>query len=86
MRPSLTREIDALAARAKLIRTLFAHRDGSVRLRKWLVALHGEVLMDAFENEPGLADERDNFEDLLAATEKGGVLQPYTIEIFRKPG
>ena len=41
----------------------FAHRDGSVRLRKWLVALHGEVLMDAFKNEPGLADERNNFEE-----------------------
>ena len=82
MRPSLTREIDALAARAKLISTLFEHRDGSIRLREWLVALHDEVLKEALQNEPGLADEKDNFEDLLTAADKGGLLQSYSIEIF----
>jgi superfamily I DNA/RNA helicase len=86
MRQSLTREVDALAARAKLISTLFAHRDGSIRLRKWLVALHNEVLEDAFQNEPGLTDERDNFQDLLTAADKGGVLQSYSIEIFGNQG
>jgi superfamily I DNA/RNA helicase len=86
MRQSLNRELDALAARAKLISTLFAHRDGSIRLREWLVALRDEVLEDAFQSEPGLADERDNFEDLLTATDKGGVLESYTIEIFGNQG
>ena len=86
MRPSLTREIDALAARAKLISALFEHRDRSIRLRKWLVALHDEVLKEAFQNEPGLADEKDNFEDLLTAADKGGLLQSYSIEIFGNQG
>jgi superfamily I DNA/RNA helicase len=86
MRRSLTREADALEARARLIASLFAHRDGSIRLRKWLVALHDAALGDAFDQEPGLADEKDNFEDLLKATEKGGALESYTVEIFGNQG
>jgi ATP-dependent DNA helicase Rep/DNA helicase-2/ATP-dependent DNA helicase PcrA len=86
MRRSLTREADALAARASLISTLFAHRDGSIPLRKWLVALRDKVLNHAFDQEPGLADEKDNFDDLLKATSKGGVLQSYSIEIFGNQG
>ena len=75
MRRSLTRNVDALAARAKLISTLFAHRDGSIPLHSWLVALYETALEDAFAQEPGLADEKDNFEDLLKATDKGGLLE-----------
>jgi len=48
--------------------------------------LYSEVLEEAFQNEPGLADERDNFDDLLTATKKGGVLESYTIEIFGNQG
>ncbi len=86
MRRSLTREVDALPERARLISTLFAHRDGSIPLRKWLIALRDEVLNDAFNEEPGLADEKDNLEDLLKAAGKGGVLQSYTVEIFGNQG
>ena len=86
MRPSLTREVEALAARAKLISTLFAHRDGSVPLHRWLVALRDDVLNDAFNEEPGLADEQDNFAELLTASADGGVLQSYSIEIFGNQG
>jgi ATP-dependent DNA helicase Rep/DNA helicase-2/ATP-dependent DNA helicase PcrA len=86
MRRSLTRNVDALAARAKLISTLFAHRDGSIPLHSWLVALYETALEDAFAQEPGLADEKDNFEDLLKATDKGGLLESYSIKIFGNQG
>jgi ATP-dependent DNA helicase Rep len=86
MRRSLTRPVDALEARAKLVAMLFAHRDGAIPLRKWLVALRNAVLNDAFDQEPGLADEKDNFEDLLEATAKGGALQSYSVEIFGNQG
>lgn len=86
MRQSLTREADVLAARAKLISTLLVYRDGSMALRKWLIALRDEVFEDAFRIEPGLADERDNFGDLLEGTDKGGPLESYTVEIFGHQG
>jgi ATP-dependent DNA helicase Rep/DNA helicase-2/ATP-dependent DNA helicase PcrA len=57
MRRSLMHESDALAARAKLISALFAHRDGSMPLHQWLQALGKEVLADAFAEEPSLSDE-----------------------------
>jgi superfamily I DNA/RNA helicase len=85
MRRSLVREKDALEERTKLISTLFAHRDGSIPLHSWLVALHKAVLDDAFKEEPGLADERDNFEDLLKLS-KDGLLQSYSIETFGNQG
>jgi ATP-dependent DNA helicase Rep/DNA helicase-2/ATP-dependent DNA helicase PcrA len=44
------------------------------------------VLDDAFDEEPGLADEKDNFADLLKAADKGGPLESYTIEIFGNQG
>ncbi len=86
MRRSLARESDALAARAKLISVLFEHRDGSIPLRKWLRVLVKEVLDNAFAEEPGLADEKENFEDLLRISDKGGVLEAYTVEIFGNQG
>jgi superfamily I DNA/RNA helicase len=86
MRRSLPREKDAFDARVRLISTLFAHRNGSVPLRDWLIALRDAVLAEAFAEEPGLADERDNFDALLVATESGGVLQSYTIDIFGNQG
>src|SRR5260370_23569946 len=86
MRRSLTREAEALEARARLISTLFAHRDGTIPLRKWLLAIRDAVLDDAFDEEPGLADEKDNFDDLLKAADKGGPLESYSIEIFGNQG
>lgn len=86
MRRSLTREADALTARRRLISSLFASRDGSIPLRRWLTILRDEVLNDAFDQEPGLADERENLDDLLKATAKGGQLQSFTIEIFGNQG
>ena len=86
MRRSQTREADALQARARLISTLFANRDGSIPLRKWLRALHEAVLDEAFEQEPGLADEKDNFADLVKAAGKDGALESYSVEIFGNQG
>jgi ATP-dependent DNA helicase Rep/DNA helicase-2/ATP-dependent DNA helicase PcrA len=86
MRRSSTREKDNLAERAKLISTLFAYRDGSVPLRKLLMALSDAVLIRACEEEPGLADEKDNLKALLDATEPDGALESYSIEIFGNQG
>ena len=86
MRRSLTREKDALEERARLISTLFAYRDGSVPLRKWLMALSDAALDDACEQEPGLADEKDNLKALLDATDAGAPLESYSIEIFGNQG
>ena len=86
MRRSLTREKDALEERARLISTLFAYRDGSVPLRKWLMALSDAVLERACQEEPGLADEKDNLRALLDSTEPEGVLNSYSIEIFGNQG
>lgn len=86
MRRSLSREKDALEERARLISTLFAYRDGSVPLQKWLIALSDAVLERACEEEPGLADEKDNLRALLDATEPEGALESYSIEIFGNQG
>jgi len=86
MRRSLTNERDVLAARAQLISTLFAQRDGSIRLRKWLQVLVKEVWYEAFEEEPGLIDEKENFDDLLVVSDKGGALEAYSIEVFGNQG
>jgi len=86
MRRSLTNERDVLAARAQLISTLFAQRDGSIPLRKWLRVLGKEVWSEAFEEEPGLTDEKENFDDLLRVSDKGGTLEAYSIEVFGNQG
>ena len=86
MRRSLTNERDVLAARAQLISTLFAQRDGSIPLRKWLQVLGKEVWSEAFEEEPGLTDEKENFDDLLRVSDKGGTLEAYSIEVFGNQG
>lgn len=86
MRRSLIQERDALAARTKLISTLFACRDSSIPLRKWLQVLGKEVWYEAFADEPGLADERENFEELLSVSDKGGALEGYSVEVFGNQG
>lgn len=86
IRHSLTREAEVLAARAALISFLFAHRDGSIPLRKWLLAIRKAVVDEIFAEEPGLGDEQENFEDSLEASNKGGVLEAYTVEIFGNQG
>jgi superfamily I DNA/RNA helicase len=55
-------------------------------LRKWLLALNDAVLHEACEQEPGLADEKDNLEALLAAADTGGALEFYSIETFGNQG
>lgn len=86
LRPTLTRESDLIAARKKLISVLFASRDGSMSLRKWLEAVRKGVLDEMLNGEPGLADERDNLNDALEAAKEGSALQDYTVEIFGNQG
>jgi ATP-dependent DNA helicase Rep/DNA helicase-2/ATP-dependent DNA helicase PcrA len=82
LRRSLTRESDVLAARKQLIATLFALRNGAMPLRRWLSTLRDEVFAEVFREEPGLADEKANLDDLIAAAARGGALEEFTAEIF----
>jgi ATP-dependent DNA helicase Rep/DNA helicase-2/ATP-dependent DNA helicase PcrA len=86
MHRSQPRNSKTFANRTKLISTLFACRDGSMPLYKWLSTLRDEVLFKSFEEEPGMAEEKDNFDELLKASKKGGALQFYSIEIFGNQG
>ena len=86
MRRSLTREADALGARARLIATLFALRDGTLSLHQWLFVLRSKILEEAFRAEPGLADEKEALDELIAISAAGGVLQAFTVEIFGNQG
>jgi ATP-dependent DNA helicase Rep/DNA helicase-2/ATP-dependent DNA helicase PcrA len=86
MHRSLTRESDVLAARATLISVLFANRDGSITLHKWLGALGEEVLDQMFTDESALGDEREIFDGLLEKSDKGGALDKYTVQIFGNQG
>ena len=85
MRRSLTHEAEILEIRRRLISALFGHRDGKLPLGKWLGILYEEVLRPAFDEEPGLADEKENFEALLEASAEGA-LRDYTVEIFGNQG
>jgi superfamily I DNA/RNA helicase len=86
LRRSLSCESEVLAARAKLIAVLFAHRDGTISLHPWLKALGDSVFNEMFEAEAGLGDEKETFDDLLKASEKGALLGDYTVEIFGNHG
>lgn len=86
MRRSFIQEADALNARTRLIATLFSLRNGAHSLHQWLSVLRNEVLEDTFRAEPGLADEKETFENLIAASAAGGALQGFTVEIFGNQG
>lgn len=86
MRRSLTRESDVLAARKRLIATLFALRNGAMSLWRWLSTVRDEVFTELFLEEAGLADEKANLDDLIAAAARGGTLADFTVEIFGNQG
>ena len=86
LRRSLTRESDVLAMRAKLISFLFATRDGTMSLQKWLAGISEACVNDIFTEEPGLGDEEENFDELREAAKSGGKLAGYTVETFGNQG
>lgn len=86
LRPGLKNEASALTARVPLIRCLFANRDGSVPLKKWIGLLYTSVFKEAFEAEPGLADEHETLRNLYALTKDGKPLEHFTVEIFANQG
>lgn len=86
LRPGLKNEASALKARVPLISILFENRDGSVPLKKWIGKLHTAALKEAFEAEPGLADELETLKNLYALTKKGKPLEHFTVEIFANQG
>lgn len=75
-----------LAARKRLIHRLFLLRDGALPLRQWLSALRDGVLADMLDQEPGLADEKDHFVELVEASGIGNPLQAYTVNMFGNQG
>ncbi|WUR16021.1 ATP-dependent helicase [[Empedobacter] haloabium] len=77
---------EQLATRRKLIRVLFAQRDGAQPLRQWLLALQEGILKETLACEPGLADEVDNFANLISGTAPGAPLAAFTVEIFGNQG
>lgn len=83
---SRTSEASRLESRKRLIAALFSLRDGSLALRVWLQALRGAVLATLLTEEPGLADEVDTLNALIRATEKGEVLEAFTVQIFGNQG
>lgn len=86
MRRSVTRESELLAARKRLISALYSLRDGALLLHPWLSALRRGVLDELLQHEPGLADEKENLDELIAATAVGGILRAFTVEIFGNQG
>jgi ATP-dependent DNA helicase Rep/DNA helicase-2/ATP-dependent DNA helicase PcrA len=85
-RRSLARESDLLAARAKLISFLFSARDGPMPLQKWLAGISAACVNELFQEEQGLGDEEENFDDLQEAAKTGGKLAGYTVETFGNQG
>lgn len=83
---SVTRESELLAARKRLISALFSLRNGALSLRRWLLALRRDALDELLEQDPGLADEKDNLDQLIAATATGEPLQAFTVDIFGNQG
>ncbi|MBD9359523.1 ATP-dependent helicase [Methylomonas fluvii] len=83
---SVMNESELLTARKHLITALFSLRGGALPLHRWILALRRDVLNEMLEQEPGLADEKDNLEELINAAAKGGILQGFTVEIFGNQG
>lgn len=79
-------DAEQLATRRRLINVLFALRDGAQPLRPWLLALQNNILGEMLVSEAGLADEREHFTDLIAATAAGAPLASFTVEIFGNQG
>jgi len=86
MHRSITRESELLTARTRLIGALFSLRDGALPLHRWLQALRSAVLDEMLLEEPGLADEKDNLNELVTSAAAGGALQAFTVEIFGNQG
>jgi ATP-dependent DNA helicase Rep/DNA helicase-2/ATP-dependent DNA helicase PcrA len=86
MRRSVKRESELQAARKRLIASLFSLRDGALPLHRWLSALRRDVLDELLQREPGLADEKDNLDELITAAAPDGPLQTFTVEIFGNQG
>ncbi len=83
---SITRESELLAARKRLIATLFSLRDGALPLHQWLSELRRSALDELLHQEPGLADEEDILDELFRSATTGGPLQAFTVEIFGNQG
>jgi superfamily I DNA/RNA helicase len=86
MRHTQVSERESLAEKARLVSLLFSMRDGSTTLNDWLTTLTLSVLKPAMDMEPGLADEKDNINSLIAVCKPTGSLAHYTVEIFGNQG
>lgn len=83
---SRTSDTARLVIRKQLITALFSLRESSLPLHAWLEALRDAALSTLLLEEPGLADEVDTFNELLAATAKDAALGNFTVQIFANQG
>lgn len=86
LRPGLKSELSVLEARVPLIATLFENRDGSMPLKEWIGKLYKAALKDAFNSEPGLADEFETLKNLYELTKENKPLERFTVEVFANQG
>jgi superfamily I DNA/RNA helicase len=83
---SFQTEAERRSLRSSLARFLFAQRDGSISLTRWLGEFYAQCLKRTFEHDPLLRDEEDSFKKLAAACAKGGKLQDFTLANFGGQG
>ncbi|RIZ40640.1 ATP-dependent helicase [Pseudomonas putida] len=83
---SRTSDTARLVIRKQLITALFSLRESSLPLHAWLEVLRDAALSTLLLEEPGLADEVDTFNELLAATAKDAALGNFTVQIFANQG
>lgn len=86
LRPGLKSESSVLEARVPLISTLFENRDGSILLKDWIAKLYKAALKNAFDSEPGLADEYETLKKLYKMTKENKPLEHFSVEIFANQG
>jgi DNA helicase-2/ATP-dependent DNA helicase PcrA len=83
---SFQTEAERRSLRSSLTKFLFAQRDGSIPLNKWLGEFYAQCLKTTFEHDPLLRDEEDSFKKLAAACAKDGKLQYFTLAHFGGQG
>lgn len=76
---------EELAARRKLVRFLFDHRDGDILLGDWLAKMEAAILAETLSDEE-FQDDREVFKRLKTAGAKGGTLAKWNVGLFGGQG
>jgi len=68
--------------KVNLVHFLFSHRSSSMPLFEWLSEMHSHCLGPTFSKETLMRDESNAFDKLLNASEKGSILEDFTVGSF----